>query len=144
MFTESLPSNDGGRGGKPTYWHTGKVFSLQSNVKLYKDDNSLLRTVVSSQAQHAETWQLEHLITKPLPINVLLHSTFLTSLFQLSGVMSRVYKILQWLSLCLHYPSFQDLGGRYTDTQQGNLLGLLKFLLDKESKVKKGNVPVLN
>jgi hypothetical protein len=31
------------------------VFSLQSNVKLHKDDNTLLRTVESSQTCHAKT-----------------------------------------------------------------------------------------
>jgi hypothetical protein len=40
---------------------------MRFNSKLYKEDNSLLRTVVSIQLQHTETRELEDTITKPLP-----------------------------------------------------------------------------
>jgi hypothetical protein len=38
---------------------------LQFDWKFHKEDNSLLRTVVSSQSQHAEILDLEDLITNP-------------------------------------------------------------------------------
>jgi hypothetical protein len=42
------------------------VFSLQSDLKLYKEYSTLLKTMVSSQSQHTETQELEGLITMPI------------------------------------------------------------------------------
>jgi hypothetical protein len=66
------------------------AFSLWYDLKLYKEDNSLHRTMVSSQSQCTETRELEYLITKPLPSNGHLCGTSLTALFRLSGVTSHV------------------------------------------------------
>jgi hypothetical protein len=41
------------------------VFSLLSNLKLYKEDKSPLATMVSSQLQYTEIQELEDLITEP-------------------------------------------------------------------------------
>jgi hypothetical protein len=55
---------------------------------VYKEDNSLLRTVVSSQLQHAQIRKLEHLSTELLPRNGCLHGNSLSALFWLLDVMS--------------------------------------------------------
>jgi hypothetical protein len=99
MFTEPLLRSDrGGHRHRESRLTTEElldmVFSLWLSMELYKEDNSLLRTVVSSQPQDVETRELEHLFKKPLPMNSCLHSFYLTSLFLLSGIMSPVYVIL--------------------------------------------------
>jgi hypothetical protein len=67
------------------------VLSLQSNLKLYKEDNFLLgRNVFSSQLQHAETWDLEDLIIEVLPSNGHLGGGSLYALSWLPGVMSHI------------------------------------------------------
>jgi hypothetical protein len=86
------------------------VFSLLSNLKLHKEDNSLLATMISSQLQCTEMRELEDLITEQLPNNGHLHGVSLTTLF--------------WP----HHTSYQELG---VDTQihrqQGDLISLLSF-----------------
>jgi hypothetical protein len=54
-------------------------------------DSSLLRTVVSNQTQQAETQELEHLISKILPISGHLHNTFNCTILALRHHVTYIY-----------------------------------------------------
>jgi hypothetical protein len=108
------------------------VISLQFDPKLYKEDNSLLRIVVSSQSKHVETHELENLITEPLPINGRLNKASLTALSWLSGIMSHTcfYGIVPAVSSGSIIPAFRRCGGytyKWKHRQQGDLISLLNF-----------------
>jgi hypothetical protein len=86
------------------------VFSLRSNAKLHREDNSMLRTLVSSQSQRAETQELEDIITEPQPSNGCLHVASLIALFQLSGAMSHIslHGIVMAVSSGSTIPAFRN------------------------------------